>query len=112
MLQAFECHFNRFSALFLTCLLLGSGCASLQARSEKDMRLAEVHYDLGVTAFQNGKYESALDNYQKAIALDPALSDAQNAIGLVWWKKDKLDEAKAAFERAVQLRPDFSDAWN
>src|SRR4051794_35931714 len=97
--------------LVIFMLSLG-GCASMRGQSERDTRMAEVQYDLGVTAFQNSRYEPAITYLREAIELDPGYFYAHNALGLVWWKKDKLDEAQASFERAVQVKPDFSDAWN
>lgn len=104
---------RRFLCSALIPLLFGvSACATLSGQAEKDVRMAEVQYDLGVTALQNGKFESAIPHLLKAISLDPKMFYAHNALGLVWWKKDRLDDAQACFENAVRIKPDFSDGWN
>jgi len=59
--------------LLLVCaaalVMLGStGCAKLKARD---------HLNKGVQAYKNSKFEQAIDHFQQAVALDPALINAR-----------------------------------
>jgi tetratricopeptide (TPR) repeat protein len=55
-------------AAMMTPLLLATGCSKLKARDQLNK---------GVQAYKNLKYEAAIENFKKAIELDPALVNAQ-----------------------------------
>jgi tetratricopeptide (TPR) repeat protein len=47
----------------------------------------------------------------RALKLDPALPEVQNAIGRGLIAESRFDEARAALEKAVQANSDFDPAW-
>lgn len=53
---------------------------------------------------------NAVDFYGKAVALDPALAEAQRGLGLSLLKTGRESEGRAALQRYLQLKPDASDA--
>jgi len=55
----------------------------------------------GKSAFERGKYEEALENFNAALENDPNNLDALAGIGEVYLKQKKADEAIAAFEDAI-----------
>lgn len=61
-----------------------------------------VHYNLGTAYFKKGQIDSAIYEYQQAIALYPSFSDAYNNLAVAWQQKDNNQEALNAYQRALQ----------
>src|SRR3981081_682285 len=61
---------QRLVVVFAAALVLlsSTGCAKLRARD---------HLNKGVQAYKNSKFESAIDHFQQAVALDPSLINAR-----------------------------------
>lgn len=53
---------------------------------------------------------NAADFYAKAVALDPALAEAQRGLGLALVKTGRAGEGRTALQRYLALRPDAPDA--
>lgn len=53
---------------------------------------------------------NAADYYGKAVALDPALAEAQRGLGLSLLKVGRPREGQVALQRYLSLRPDAADA--
>ena len=73
---------------------------------------AKVWYDKGYTLYNMGKYEEAIQAYDKAIEIDPRYADAWNNKGAVLENMGKYDEAIQACDKAIEINPQFADAWN
>jgi Flp pilus assembly protein TadD len=81
-------------ALAAAVLLLGSGCARLEAA-----RL----YNSGTAAIDRGDSDRAIAELERAATLAPDVSAIQNHLGLAYQGAGRGDDALHAFERAVQL---------
>lgn len=106
---------RRLSAvsLFLSAALAFAGCAHTPVPTQKDLEAAEIHYDLGVNAVNNGRIQEALKEFQSAVRMNPSLPEAHNALGLVLhWSFGRLDEARRHFDKALELRPSYPEAEN
>lgn len=68
--------------------------------------------DKGVDFYIQGRYDLALECYNKAIELDPNSSLAWNNKGALLLGQDKYESALQAFDRAVEIDPNYSSAWN
>lgn len=68
-----------------------------------------LHY-LGVTQYQQGRYDESLACLSAAIAVAPDYAEAHNSLGIVLLEKRSLDESEACFSRALDIRPDFAGA--
>jgi protein O-GlcNAc transferase len=75
-------------------------------------RHADAWHLLGVIAYQVGRYELAVEEIGRAIALDGAQSALHSNLGNALQAQGKLDEAIDSYRRAVQLAPEFADAYN
>lgn len=62
--------------------------------------------ELGLTYFQLGKFEDALENYTRAIDLDPENSSYYNNKALANVHLDYIDLAMNDFDKAIELQPD------
>jgi tetratricopeptide (TPR) repeat protein len=54
--------------------------------------------------------DSAIEASNKAISLDPSLSEGYKALGLCYETKGWFRKARTAYEKAIELNPDYSDA--
>ncbi|WP_338866861.1 social motility TPR repeat lipoprotein Tgl [Myxococcus stipitatus] len=93
----------------LALLLALSGCAHVP--SEKERRLAEIHYDLAITAQQDGHIQDAVRELNVALKNDPDYPEANNAMGvLLHLAFQRHGEAVEHYQRALKIRPGFSEA--
>ena len=61
--------------------------------------------DRGNRYSRNGVYHKAIDDYTKAIELEPGSADAFYNRGCSWYEVDKLDNSIADLTRAIELDP-------
>jgi tetratricopeptide (TPR) repeat protein len=67
---------------------------------------AVAHCNLGVVIYaQNGKPESALEEIQKGIRIDPAIVSAYGNLGRIYMAMGNFEEAIKAFQKARSLEP-------
>lgn len=67
-----------------------------------------VHYDLGVFAFDEGNYVSAESHFKEAIQKEPDNAYYHHFLGKTYLETKRLEDAIAAFEVAWKLDPDIS----
>jgi len=66
----------------------------------------------GFTAYINGKYETALDFYNKSLESDPTYTRAWMDKGNVLTKLNRTPEAIAAYDAALALDTNIPQVWN
>ncbi len=71
---------------------------------------AVAHY--GQTLSDAGQLDEAMNQFNKAIALDPEEAYAYHGRGLMYQKKRQLDEALRDLNEAVRLNPELAEAYN
>jgi tetratricopeptide (TPR) repeat protein len=71
---------------------------------------AQLHYLLGLIAYQSGNHTRALDYITKAINCDPYYPIYYNGLGDVFKAQGDLKKATACYQKAVQLEPDSVEA--
>ena len=107
---------RRIERLFLIAILAAGflvlgGCPqkkpTVSAAKQKE---AQGHYDMAMAFMQNDKGSQALDELEKAKAVDPYDSGISNALGLVYFSKERFDKAEVAYKKAIELDPKNSDA--
>lgn len=69
-------------------------------------------FDLGFQAQEKGDYEKALENYTKAIRLDPGIAQIYNNRGLVYYFMHDYPKAEGNFDKAIELDPELCMAYN
>jgi type IV pilus assembly protein PilF len=75
-------------------------------------RRATIRLQLGVSYYQQGKLDVAIDELKQSIKFDPTFADAYNVLGLVYTQLDQTDQADQNFKRGFQLDPANSDLNN
>ena len=73
---------------------------------------ADVYVSLGVEYMKLGINDVALQNFKKAIAIDPSSSDAHNVIAVMYERLGEINLAGINYEQAVYLEPANSGAQN
>jgi len=72
---------------------------------------AEDHYYTGIDLFGEGKLDEAIAEYQKALELDPKLSDALHGLAQAYYAKNDFDNSIAMAQKILELDPDDILAW-
>lgn len=102
--------------LALSLLLVISGCKSGRQSGTnssnqvlgaangvtQDPAQARSFLEKGKLLYRNDQDTEAVDAFQKAISLDPTLSEAHFRLGLTYEALNKADEAEAEFKKAVE----------
>ncbi len=73
---------------------------------EKKRTPAEEALMEGESAFASGQLDKAIEQYERALKLDPKLYDAPLFIGDAYYKMGKIDKAGENYARAIAIDPD------
>jgi Flp pilus assembly protein TadD len=65
----------------------------------------EQLHDDGMFDFSMGEFDSAIEKFKQALALDPNYFDANHALGMAYYRAGKIDEAIAAGLRSLEMKP-------
>lgn len=98
-------------AIFLAALLAGSAAFGLILALRGDESASSL-FSRGAAAFEEGRYEDAVDFYERALELEPNSSTAYNMLGMAYrflymqtrdtgYRENELE----AFREAVRLDP-------
>ncbi|MFQ5613431.1 MAG: tetratricopeptide repeat protein [Anaerolineae bacterium] len=78
---------------------------------EADQRLADTYYNRGVTFFEEGDNERALENFNEAIQLSPNFAAAYNDRAEIHRRRGEYDLAIADHSQAIELQPNYEYAY-
>ncbi len=74
--------------------------------AEEAPALAHIHKNLGDVAYRRGRHDDAVEEYRKAIELDPKLGDETYfKLGNLLFKRLDKDNARQCWEKALELNP-------
>ena len=82
-------------------------CEYIGDKLENNVQFLNI-YGFVCLSLQN--YEKAIDQWHKAITIDPKFVDGLNNLGNAFSKIKKFDEAIDYLNKALKLRPDFFEA--
>ncbi len=78
---------------------------------ESSGRYSEYDYhNMGIRAFTEGKYNTALANFRKSLALNPQFFEAHTNIGVVFITLGQPEQARLHLMKALDIQPDFKHA--
>ena len=78
---------------------------------ESVQETVRAHLDHGGDCLDKGKYDDAIADYTKAIALDPNCARAYNDRGVAYYRKGAFDRAIADFDKAIALNRNYALAY-
>lgn len=70
--------------------------------------------NMGNVWFQQGRFDDAIEQYQRSITLKPHYSEAHNNLGVALSRRGKFDDAIAEYQRALVASPlndEAHDNW-
>ncbi|MCP4040301.1 MAG: tetratricopeptide repeat protein, partial [bacterium] len=66
---------------------------------------AEIYSDLGFVLDRQGRSDEAIENYRKAIALDPETRSAHFNLAVSLLRRGELDQSATHYEAALRVKP-------
>lgn len=78
---------------------------------ELDPNWPKVNTRIGDIYYMKGVYNSAIDNYLKALDEDPKDKEAHLGLGNCYAKQEMFEGAKTELQKAIELRPDYAAAY-
>ena len=73
---------------------------------------ATAYYNRGNVYGEQGNFDQAIADYDRAIELDPSLGTAYNNRGKFYSDQGNFDQAIADYDRAIELDPNHTMAYN
>jgi Tfp pilus assembly protein PilF len=101
---------QRLLILPLFIVPLATGCVT--GPTTKEIKQAEIQYDLGVNELSNGQFAAAMKSFLEVIRLNPEFAQAHNGLGLAYQMLGNQEKALAHYQRALELKPDYSEVRN
>jgi Flp pilus assembly protein TadD len=74
-------------------------------------QVAASHNNRGYAYSNLGDYDRAMDDYNRAVSLDPTVGFAYNNRGAIYRTLGQIDRAMVEFNKAIQLDPKFAAAF-
>ncbi len=66
----------------------------------------EEHFEQAVNAFGDEKLDESIEQYQKALEIDPNYQDALHGLGMALFNRGRVDEAIVIAKRLIVLDQD------
>ena len=66
----------------------------------------EEYFEQAVTAFGDDKLDESIDQYKKALELDPVYQDALHGLGMALFNRGRIDEAIDTAKRLIEIDQD------
>jgi len=66
--------------------------------------------NLGNALLQKGKVDEALEQFQKALEINPYYVDARSNLGAALFQKGQLDDAVAQYKKTLEINPNYAQA--
>ncbi len=86
--------------------VVGEALAACRQAVSLDPRRAGGHTCLGQVFNETGKYEQAIEQFQKAVQLEPG-DAAYRGLALAYQRLGKLEEAESTYRQAISIRPQY-----
>ncbi len=84
----------------------------MQTRMEEPFQeIFGIYVKQGNELFREGRYENAVEMYDKATEINPECYEAFLGQGVAYTRLERYDEAIAAYNKAIRTSSDKADAW-
>jgi len=75
-----------------------------------EQKEAERHLNMAIVMKKRGQIDSAINELNKAVKLEPDMVEAQGQLGCLYLDEGKIEEAKKALDKSYELDPDYLPA--
>ncbi len=96
-----------FWLLIVMVLLLAAGCATVQT----ELKDAAAYNNRGNAYWNEGQYDQAISDYNKALEINPRHTQAYNNRGVAYRSKGQYDQAISDYNKALEINPRFAAAY-
>lgn len=101
--------------IFGVAVLLLSGFAAPMPAQDKvkeaSMRAAQDYLKHGLILAGEGRYDTSVESFRKALAINPNWPEALSLLGSALSKAGNDREAEEVLRKAVTLKPDYAEGW-
>ncbi len=99
------------SAILFGLIALMISCGPKPIKQQSVMDTPDYHYQMGMREFDHGNLAAALQEFNRAKALDPKYAGAYVGIALVNCKQGKYKEAYKAVDKGIDLNNKFLEGY-
>jgi Flp pilus assembly protein TadD len=92
-------------------LVIGGGAANDPTVAAKTAELRKS-LEEGFTLLNGGKYDEAIESFNKAIVLNPKCPDCYYQVGFAYAQKKDYGKAEENYKKAIEVKPDYANAYN
>ena len=104
-----------WSLLLLALMTLAAPCNGIDDRGGNFASVNESHpsdwYNRGETRLNEGKYDEAIEAYDRAIKLNSSHTAAWRQKGNALYNLSKFDESLLCYEKAISIDPTDAENW-
>jgi len=102
-------HLKRLLTLiFILSTLLS--CATVSEESK--LKEAESHYKLAISHMEEGEYQPAFVELQKALKINPGDKYVYYALGIIYHYFGDISKSEESLKNAIAIDPEYSEALN
>ncbi|KRB59157.1 tetratricopeptide repeat protein [Flavobacterium sp. Root186] len=94
--------------LMENCEAIKSKVASTDKENKNSVsnnKEAMKYYELGIEESKKNNFKEAIENYKKAVKIDPNFAFAYDNMGICYRKLEQYDEAIDAYEKSLKIDP-------
>jgi Tfp pilus assembly protein PilF len=100
---------NSLLPAIITVLCLFAGCATNRTNGVEKARALE---NMGTSLILQGQFRAALEQFLKAVEIDPENPELHHNLALVYQELGEYDLSLQHFQKALTINPKFSEARN
>ncbi len=90
------------------CEAIKSKVASIDKENKNSVsnnKEAMKYYELGIDESKKNNFKEAIENYKKAVKIDPNFAFAYDNMGICYRKLEQYDQAIDAYEKSLKIDP-------
>ena len=93
-------------------LLIAAFCLLIAVYTKTTSSLDSIdYYNRGTKHISKNNYNSAIENFTKAIKIDPDYADAYYTHGTVYYWQEDYDNAIEDYNQAIRINPNLFEAY-